>query len=161
MKFVCWIIHVRNDVWMNRFFGVWWSSKANENIQKANCVNSLIQQKSKDLFVLFEEENKLNFSNKMPSTTESNVSVPGTSLENSASLTTANQSISNLNLNNLDNNHLLTNNLTNGLLTNNLSDESISYLSDKLNNNQNTLINSNNITNNLLATPTEQPSHYT
>jgi len=91
----------------------------------------------------------------MPSTTESSDSVQSTSsvpnVENSTGLT--NHSITNLNLDN----HVL----SNGLLSNNLSEESISYLSDKLNNNQNTLINSNNINNNLLATPTEQPSHYT
>lgn len=101
----------------------------------------------------------------MPSTTEStNDSVICTStstvpaldnLTNTATTNQVNQSIPNLNLTNLDNN------LTNGLLTaNNLSDESISFLNDKLNNNQNnTLINSNNLTN-LLATPTEQPAHY-
>lgn len=89
----------------------------------------------------------------MPSTTESSNESVGTItntvpiLENNS--TPINQSITNLNL---DNHHLTSNNLTNGLMTN---DES--YFND----NQNSLINNNNLTNNLLATPTEQPSHYT
>jgi len=93
----------------------------------------------------------------MPSTSESNDSVqsnPTTLDGHQTHQSNVNHSITNLNLEGHQ--------LTNGhLMSNNLSDESISYLSDKLNNNQNTLINSNNITNNLLVTPTEQPSHYT